>query len=96
MYKIRINNIENTSQYEELIKEFLQPAEYEMIHDPSEMKDSDDSIFTYDFDGDKEALKREIYKDLSEATGKFPKWGVLTGIRPVKLAGEIADRGGNP
>lgn len=41
-------------------------------------------------------VKRELYRDLAECTGKKPRWGILTGIRPVKLAGEILDRGGNP
>ena len=87
MYKFRFNNIENTNQYEELIKEFLQPSEY---------GDSGDQILEYDFRGDKEDVKRQIYRDLSGLTGKSPKWGVLTGIRPVKLAAEIADRGDDP
>ena len=87
MYRFIFNNIENTSQYEELIKEFLQPSEY---------GDSGDDTLEYDFRGDKEDVKRQIYRNLSELTGKSPKWGILTGIRPVKLAGEIADRGDDP
>ncbi len=87
MYRFIFNNIENTSPYEELIKEFLQPSEY---------GETGESILTYDFKGDREAVKRQIYADLSDATGKSPKWGVLTGIRPVKLAGEILDRGDDP
>ena len=38
---------------------------------------------------DKTAVKREIYRKLSLITGKRPPWGILTGVRPVKLAGEI-------
>ena len=45
--------------------------------------------------GDREALKREMYRSLELYTGKSPKWGVLTGIRPVKLAGEILDSCGS-
>ena len=82
MYRFIFNNIENTSPYEELIKEFLQPSEY---------GEAGDTVLEYDFKGDREAVKRNIYADLSKATGKSPKWGVLTGIRPVKLAGEILD-----
>lgn len=87
MYKFKINNVENTSQYEELIKEFLQPNEY---------GDEGDVLLEYDFNGDKEEIKRQIYRDLSGYTGKSPKWGILTGIRPVKLAGELLDRGEDP
>lgn len=88
MYKFRFNNIENTSQYEELIKEFMQPFQYEITAD-------EHADFIYAFNGDKEEVKRQLYRDLAISTGKSPRWGILTGIRPVKLAGEIADRGFN-
>ncbi len=87
MYNFKFNNVENTSQYEELIKEFLQPNEY---------GEGGDTLLAYDFKGDKEEIKRQIYRDLSGYTGKSPKWGILTGIRPVKLAGELLDRGEDP
>ena len=87
MYRFRFNNIDNTSQYEELIKEFLQPSEY---------GPEGDTLLEYDFTGDKEEVKRQIYRDLSRETGKSPKWGILTGIRPVKLAGELLDQGKDP
>ncbi|MCQ2545964.1 MAG: coproporphyrinogen dehydrogenase HemZ [Clostridia bacterium] len=89
MYKFRFNNIENASQYEELIKEFLQPSQYEIVREG-------DSDFTYDFQGDREEIKRRLFTDLAKITGKRPRWGILTGIRPVKLAGELADRGHDP
>ncbi|MCQ2545305.1 MAG: coproporphyrinogen dehydrogenase HemZ [Clostridia bacterium] len=89
MYKFRFNNIENTSQYEELIKEFLQPFQYEITAE-------EHADFIYNFSGDKEDVKRQLFRDLVNATGKRPRWGILTGIRPVKLAGEIADRGLDP
>ena len=34
-----------------------------------------------------------LYKLLSEITGLLPKWGTLTGIRPVKLALSMMDNG---
>lgn len=42
-------------------------------------------------DEDRYAVARSMYEDLASMTGKRPGWGVLTGIRPVKLAGEIRD-----
>lgn len=87
MYRFIFDNIENTSQYEELIKEFLQPSDY---------GPEGDTVLKYDFRGDKEEIKRQIYRDLSRETGKRPKWGILTGIRPVKLAGELLDQGQDP
>lgn len=94
MYRFRINNIENTSQHEELIKEFLQPDQYIMTD--SNDTGPDDIFLEYNFKGDKEDIKRQIYRDLSKHTGKSPKWGILTGIRPVKLAGELLDKGYEP
>lgn len=34
-----------------------------------------------------------LFKILSTATGARPKWGILTGIRPVKIAFKLADAG---
>lgn len=38
-------------------------------------------------------LEYLLYKLLSEITGMVPKWGTLTGIRPVKLALSLMDGG---
>ncbi|MDD4200984.1 MAG: coproporphyrinogen dehydrogenase HemZ [Eubacteriales bacterium] len=89
MYRFSFKNIDKTSQYEELIKEFLQPFQYEITS-------SENADFIYDFQGDKEEIKKQIYNDLVKTTGKAPRWGILTGIRPVKLAGELKDRGFSP
>ena len=51
--------------------------------------------FSFTFTGDKDLLKRQIFEALSEYTGKHPKWGILTGIRPVKLAGELLKETGS-
>ena len=103
MYIFLINGIENTNQYEELIKVFLTQEEYRLISPEDmqsaelqeELQSSEDHVFKeFFFDGDKEKLKREIYGFLEKETGKSPKWGILTGIRPVKLAGEMTDKFG--
>ena len=101
MYKFIIEGIENTNQYEELIKVFLTQEEYALISrddmQNAELQDEEQSaqphIFKeFCFEGDKDKLKREIYRFLEKETGKSPKWGILTGIRPVKLAGEMTDQ----
>lgn len=101
MYKFIIDGIENTNQYEELIKVFLTQEEYMMISREdmqsaefqAEQQSSEPHIFKeFSFEGDKDKLKREIYRFLQKETGKSPKWGILTGIRPVKLAGEMTDQ----
>lgn len=49
-------------------------------------------IFNENLSCDKNEIKREIYRRLSEITGLTPEWGILTGVRPVKLTGEIFER----
>lgn len=43
---------------------------------------------------EKNIAKRFLYDRLCALTGKAPDWGTLTGVRPVKLAGEVFDRTG--
>ena len=54
------------------------------------------SAFYYRGNGswdEKNDLKRSLYRDLSRLTGTKPEWGILTGIRPVKLTGEMLEQG---
>lgn len=90
MYKFRFENIQNTNQYEELIKVFLRQDQYEICEALPESS-GEDKCAVFSFQRDKNALKRCIYECLRQETGKAPKWGILTGIRPVKLAGELYD-----
>lgn len=90
MYKITVLNVDNLYDYIELIKIFLNPKEY-VVNEDIEEYDTE-IIINQDNSLDKHEIKREIYQKLSIATGKSPKWGTLTGVRPVKLAGEIYDR----
>ena len=41
----------------------------------------------------KNGLKGSVYDLLSSYTGKYPRWGILTGIRPVKIVHELLDQG---
>jgi len=84
LYKCRFEGIDNPHQYEEMIKVFLPKGSYEICSGEEECR-------TYCFNGDRNELKKSIYRDLQEHTGKSPKWGILTGIRPVKMAGEMFD-----
>ncbi|MGN0703927.1 MAG: hypothetical protein ACI4LD_05140, partial [Lentihominibacter sp.] len=86
MYTCRITGTDNTNQYEELIRVFMPDRNYRLL------TDSTDEVCGYSsfaYDGDRNELKRRLYRDLEKHTGKSPKWGILTGIRPVKLAGEM-------
>ena len=106
MYRCVISGTDKINQYEELIKEFLKPGEYEMraalseeaskLDENTEDACEDDLICRYSFgENGKDGIKRRIYEDLADYTGKRPKWGILTGIRPVKMAGEMYKSNGN-
>lgn len=87
MYGLKLENITNRNQYEELVKLFLSPDQYRIFTD--EEKECSENAEVFSFQGDKNQLKRELYEYLRRITGESPKWGILTGIRPVKLAGEL-------
>ncbi len=106
MYNIVIKNIDNIYEYNELIKVFLTPdqfvsyteADYTEFTGTEQLWDTEQAITIVfneaDF-GDKNYIKREIYQGLSQITGKQPAWGILTGVRPVKLAGELYQKLGS-
>ena len=93
MYKIQIKNFEKKNLIEELIQVFLKPSEYE-ITDDGENAGAGDAVLTFNESGnlDRDGIKREVYEKLSQITGLKPEWGILTGIRPVKLCSELFDR----
>lgn len=96
MYRIRIRNFEKKNLIDELIQVFLRPSEYE-IADGADDAAAGNEILTFNGDGnlDRDGIKREVYGKLSRITGLKPEWGILTGIRPVKLCSELFDRTGN-
>lgn len=89
MYRILLRGIDNPHEYEELIKIFLIPGDYEIVHE------GDDFDLEFFANKDKNILKKEIFLKLEEVIGKTPPWGIITGIRPVKLFGEIVNREGS-
>lgn len=104
MYKFILNNVEKAHQYEELIKVFLKPEEFIVVLETADVNcsntvgfeeglkyDGTDKTLELTFEGDKDKVKKEIYLFLKDKTGKIPPWGIITGIRPVKLFGEIVD-----
>ncbi|MDO4545381.1 MAG: coproporphyrinogen dehydrogenase HemZ [Bacillota bacterium] len=95
MYRCRIEGIDKLHQYDELIKTFLPPTEYELQGDGESAADASGHQQVFAFEGDKNLLKRRLYKSLEEYTGKSPKWGIVTGIRPVKMAGELLKKTGD-
>ena len=96
MFKIGIVNIEKLETLRELTNEFFMPNEYEMLtisqEDALRYKELGYHVVNADDDLDLEGCKRELFKILSEETGYSPLWGTLTGVRPVKLAGEQIEK----
>ena len=86
--KIKIHNYKNTTILAELIDEFLDPDTYELVPDDGFRFDK---ALHFNLQGaqDKDIIKQEMFDILCDLTGKRPDWGILTGVRPVKLAGEL-------
>jgi len=95
LYKIKLTGIKPKNVYVELIDIFLRPDEYVCIVDEDEYQSGNVEFeHTLEFNGEnynnhKNLIKQQIYLTLSKLTGKKPEWGILTGIRPVKVAGEL-------
>ncbi|MBQ6900484.1 MAG: coproporphyrinogen dehydrogenase HemZ [Firmicutes bacterium] len=105
MYNFVIRNVSNKYDCEELIKVFI-PAddfrawtedEWNALTDEEKVPftEAEQVIFNEEMHDDKNHVKREIFRYMSGLTGTHPAWGILTGVRPVKLTGEIYDRLGS-
>lgn len=99
MFRINLKHIKDKYDYNELIKIFLRPDEYVSCADGDDVPETADEAVIIDINesgsSDKNVIKREIFNKLSQITGKTPPWGILTGVRPVKLTGEIARLSGS-
>lgn len=92
--KIKLSGVEKKPLMQELIDEFLPPDRYQLL----EEQDPDEDCLTINacHSTDRDEIKREIFRKLFALTGKRPDWGILTGVRPVKLAGELMHKYGDP
>ncbi len=89
LYNVVIHHIENKYEYNELLKIFLKPEEFEVCSENPELTVID---INKDDLRDKNLIKQEIYNKLSKLTGNYPAWGIMTGVRPLKLTGELFDK----
>ena len=91
---IRIHGAFKAELIRELADEFIPPSGYLLITDEIAEQSPDGSydieIFQ-DTPRTRDDIKRELFEKLTALTGVRPDWGILTGVRPVKLAGEIKD-----
>lgn len=92
MYKIKIHNFEKKYLLDEMIRVFLSSDDYIILSDDED--DSAEEVIHFNVYGsdDKNEIKREIYQKLASLTSHKPDWGILTGIRPVKLWGETFEK----
>lgn len=94
MYAFKAYNYPKPELLYELIDQFIMPNQYKLFEDGL---DNDKEIIDLKsalMGESKDAIKREIFHKLSTSTGLRPEWGILTGIRPVKLCGELIDAHG--
>ena len=97
LYKILLKNIEKKYEYDELIRVFLRPDQFESFTETeyAEKKPSAGEFIIINEEGctEKNMIKREIFRKLLPLTDQTPPaWGILTGVRPVKLTGELFAR----
>lgn len=94
MYAFKAYNYPKPELLYELIDQFIMPTQYKLFEDGL---DNDNEIIDLKsalMGESKDSIKREIFHKLSTSTGLRPEWGILTGIRPVKLCGELIDAHG--
>lgn len=94
MYRFYINNTDDEYHYLELGRAFLPDDAFEVIPYKGNPLDGllREGHYFVNSSGadDRDEIKREFYRLLSEVTGNIPPWGTLTGVRPLKPALEIA------
>jgi oxygen-independent coproporphyrinogen-3 oxidase len=105
LYNFIIKNIPNKYDCEELIKVFIPADQFKAWteeewlaltdEERAEWSGREQIVFNESLHNDKNSVKREIYRFMSQLTGQYPAWGIMTGVRPVKLTGEIFDRVGS-
>ncbi|MBQ4505720.1 MAG: coproporphyrinogen dehydrogenase HemZ [Firmicutes bacterium] len=89
MYRIVCKTEKDAAALAELAGMFAPPAEFEIVSvsgreekDIASISDTADAVLLSD---DKEENKAALYELLSRETGKTLPWGILTGVRPLKL-----------
>lgn len=95
MYRFYINGIKNEYHFAELCRLFMDDHQFEVIpfNSPginSSLLGENSYLFNSSGSQGREEIKRKLYGVLSDITGAEMPWGTLTGVRPLKLAFQIA------
>ena len=97
MYKIFFNRVSQVYELTEMARMFLPSSEFCILdRDPAEDEGNaveDVIIRLPDPITTRDEGKRWLYDRLKEHTGRSLEWGTLTGVRPVKLAGDLIAAG---
>ncbi len=89
MYNIILDNEKFKYDISELMRLFVKPTEFSFIT-PDEPPATGAIVIEYpDGPADKNAVKRHYFNIMRGATGYSPPWGILTGVRPVKMVNEF-------
>lgn len=92
LYKIKAYDYPKPDLLYELIDEFIMPNQYKLYEKGIDIDEDIIDLTSASRGESKDCIKREIYKKLSGITGIYPDWGILTGVRPVKLCGELIEK----
>jgi oxygen-independent coproporphyrinogen-3 oxidase len=87
LFRIAVPDAKSRYRLAELANMFLPSAEYAVEIDPEP-----DGSFDLRIQENRENVniqKQELYDFFSRETGKTLEWGILTGVRPVKLLAEM-------
>ena len=80
--QIDLGEIYNLNDYDELARMFLKKGEFDFRFTKIDKSEGTEK---------KDENKRRLYDSLSTYTGKVLPWGILTGVKPVKLYSQLAD-----
>jgi oxygen-independent coproporphyrinogen-3 oxidase len=99
LYELYFNRAPGTYNLQEMARMFLPSSEFRILDvDPltEGTKPLPEKMIRIPDDiTDKNEAKSYLFQQLSALTGQSPDWGILTGVRPVKLAGDMLAAAGS-
>ncbi|MFA5636647.1 MAG: hypothetical protein WC977_12195, partial [Anaerovoracaceae bacterium] len=100
MYRIYFNRVKQVYGLAEMVRMFLPTSSFTILDDDpwddTSLTAGDILIRIPDAITMNDDGKRYLYDCLQEYTGRSLEWGIHTGVRPVKLAGELLAAGNTP
>ncbi|HCU08061.1 MAG TPA: coproporphyrinogen dehydrogenase HemZ [Clostridiales bacterium] len=87
MYRISVPDAKSRYRLAELANMFLRPSDYEFVIEPNPSASFD--LIVGATAGSSNKQKQLVYDFFAQQTGRTLDWGILTGVRPVKLLAEM-------